>query len=72
MPQEKGAPATFRFPDRDVRTLFNLQETVFPGGNFSTTHFCGLPRFVTFAFKLVKPFMSREAYEAMVLKPSFR
>ena len=71
MPQEKGAPATFRFPDRDVRTLFNLQETVFPGGNFSTTHFCGLPRFVTFAFKLVKPFMSREAYEAMVLKPSF-
>lgn len=70
-PREKGAPATFRFPDRAVRTLFDLQQAVYPGALFSTSHFCGLPRSVAFAFKLVKPFMSRESYEAMVLKPSF-
>jgi len=41
------------------------------GQLFSSTHFCGLPLFVTWAFRLVKPFMRRETYEAMVLKPSF-
>jgi hypothetical protein len=71
VPQEKGAPPSFRFPDKDVRTLFDLQTRAFPGAQFSTTHFCGLPRFVTFAFRLVRPFMSKESYEAMVLKPSF-
>lgn len=42
-PQEKQAPPTFRFPDRDVRTLFELQERCFPGNLMSSTHFCGLP-----------------------------
>ena len=70
-PQEKGAPTTFRFPDKTVRSIFDLQETCFPGALFSSTHFCGLPMFVTWAFRLVKPFMRREAYEAMNLKPSF-
>ena len=60
VPSEAGAPVTFRFPDRDVRTLFDLQRTVFPGALFSVSHFCGLPRMVTWAFKLVRPFMSRE------------
>jgi hypothetical protein len=69
-PRDKGAPATFRFPDRDVRTLFGIQADMLPGAAFSTTHFCGLPTFVTFAFRLVKPFMSTAAYESMVLKPS--
>ena len=70
-PAEKGAPPTFRFPDRDVRTLFELQERCYPGALFTTSHFCGLPRFVTLGFRLVKPFFRKETYEAMVLKPSF-
>ena len=70
-PAEKGAPPTFRFPDRDVRTLFDMQERCFPGALFATSHFCGLPRFVTLGFRLVKPFFRKEAYAAMVLKPSF-
>lgn len=71
LPAEKGAPPSFRFPDKDVRTVMELQERCFPGCLFSSTHFCGLPFFVTAAFRLVKPFMRRETYEAMVLKPSF-
>ena len=70
-PAEKGAPPTIRFPDREVRTLFELQERCYPGALCSSTHFCGLPRLVVMAFRLVRPFMAREAYEAMVLKPSF-
>ena len=70
-PAERGAPPTFRFPDRDVRTIFELQERCLPGALFSSTHFCGLPRLVTLGFRLVRPFMRKEAYEAMVLKPSF-
>ena len=41
------------------------------GALFSSSHFCGLPMFVTWAFRLVRPFMRAETYEAMVLKPSF-
>lgn len=36
-----------------------------------TTHFCGLPRAVTWSFRLVKPFMSARSYAAMKLKPDF-
>ena len=35
-PRDKGAPATFRFPDRDVRTLFDLQGRLLPGAAYST------------------------------------
>merc|ERR1719329_2131220 len=35
------------------------------------THFCGLPRAVTWAFALTKPFMAKEAYEALILRPDF-
>jgi hypothetical protein len=70
-PQEKGAPVSFRFPDKDVRIVFDTQERCFPGALFSSSHFCGLPMFVTWAFRLVRPFMRAETYEAMVLKPSF-
>ena len=71
VPAEAGAPPTFRFPDRDMRTTFDMQSRLWPGHAFSTTHFCGLPRFVVAMFRLVKPFMAKSAYEAMVLKPSF-
>lgn len=71
VPREKGAPATFRFPDKDIRSLFDLQSRVYPGALCTTTHFCGLPRFVTWSFKLVRPFMARDVYDAMVLSPSF-
>lgn len=70
-PREKDAPPSFRFPDRDVRTLFDMGRDVYPTTLWSVNHFCGLPRVVTWAFKLVKPFMRREVYESMVLKPSF-
>ena len=70
-PRDPSMPPSFRFPDRDVRTLFDMGRDVYPESLYSTTHFCGLPRAVTWAFKLVRPFMRREAYAAMVLKPSF-
>jgi len=49
-----GAATTFRFPDKDVRTLFDLQTNVFPSSLGTSTHFCGLPRAVTWAFRLCK------------------
>ena len=70
-PRDPSMPPSFRFPDRDVRTLFDMGRDVYPESLYSTTHFCGLPRAITWAFKLVRPFMRREAYAAMVLKPSF-
>lgn len=70
-PRNPGATPTFRFPDRDVRTLFDLQTRVFPSSLGTSTHLCGLPRAVTWAFRLCKPFMSAEAYENMNLKPDF-
>ena len=70
-PRDPSMPPSFRFPDRDVHTLFDMGRDVYPESLYSTTHFCGLPRAVTWAFKLVRPFMRREAYAAMVLKPSF-
>ena len=70
-PRDPSMPPSFRFPDRDVRTLFDMGRDVYPESLYTTTHFCGLPRAVTWAFKLVRPFMRREAYAAMVLKPSF-
>eukprot|EP00617_Octactis_speculum_P019906 CAMPEP_0185761650 /NCGR_PEP_ID=MMETSP1174-20130828/20599_1 /TAXON_ID=35687 /ORGANISM="Dictyocha speculum, Strain CCMP1381" /LENGTH=431 /DNA_ID=CAMNT_0028442987 /DNA_START=30 /DNA_END=1322 /DNA_ORIENTATION=+ len=70
VPRE-GAAATFRFPDKDVRTLFDVQTAVYPGSLGTSTHFCGLPLAITWAFRLCKPFMSAEAYDNMKLKPSF-
>lgn len=70
-PRDAGAPPSFRFPDRDCRTLFDMGRDIYPEALYTTTHFCGLPRAVTWAFKLVRPFMRREAYDAMVLRPSF-
>ena len=62
-----GAAATFRFPDADVRTCFDLQKAHFPRSLSSTNHFVGVPRAVTWGFKLCKPFMDREAYNNMKL-----
>ena len=70
-PRDASAPPSFRFPDRDVRSLFDMQRDIYPSSLFNTTHFCGLPRAVTWAFTLCKPFMRREAYNAMVLIPGF-
>lgn len=69
---EKQTVPTFRFPDKNFRTLFDMNERVFPGSQQSTTHFCGLPRYITYAFKLCKPFMSADAYNNMKLKPDFK
>ena len=69
-PARAGAPCPFRFPDKDVRTLFDLQARQYPGALASTTHFCELPRAVTWAFRLCKPFMAASD-ENMKLRPDF-
>lgn len=67
-----GANPTFRFPDAAVRTVLDVQRHHFPGSAVaSTTHFCGLPRAVTWGFALCKPFMAKETYENMLLMPDF-
>jgi len=69
-PAQKNTP-TFRFPDVDVRSLFDLQTRVYPSSLGTSTHFCGLPQAVVWAFRLCKPFMSAETYDNMKLKPDF-
>ena len=66
-----GAAATFRFPDKDNRALMDMQKQHFPGTLGSTTHFCGIPRAATWGFRLVKPFMRRETFEAIQLHTSY-
>lgn len=66
-----GAKATFRFPDQNTKQLMEMQKHHFPGTLSSTTHFCGVPSAVTWAFALCKPFMDAEAYNNMVLRPDF-
>lgn len=69
----KGATATFRFPDPPTRSVMDLQRQHYPVAVVSsTTFFCGLPRFVTYAFALCKPFMAKQMYDAMVLKPNYK
>jgi len=71
-PRDAGAPQTFRFPDRDMRAVFAMNEEVYGLEDpRNITHVCGLPRSWLWAFRLLKPFMSREALESMVLKPNF-
>lgn len=67
----KGAITTFRFPDKETKSLMDLQKQHFPGTLSSTTYFCGIPSVITWAFKLCKPFMDPEAYANMVLKPDY-
>ena len=67
----KGANTTFRFPDKETKLLMELQKQHYPGTLSSTTHFCGIPKMVTWAFALCKPFMDKEAYDNMMLKPDY-
>ena len=68
----EGATKTFRFPDKPARSVMDMQRQHYPGSAVgSTTHFCGLPRAVTWAFVLCKPFMAKETYDNMILKPNF-
>jgi hypothetical protein len=52
-----GAETTFRFPDANVRSCFDLQKAHYPLSLSSTNHFVGIPRALTWGFKLCKPFM---------------
>ncbi|CAB9515766.1 expressed unknown protein [Seminavis robusta] len=70
-PLRLGLCSTFRFPDSAVRSLFDVMKTYFPGSQFSVLHFCGLPGFVTSAFKMIKPFVSAEVFSRLKLKPNF-
>lgn len=62
---------TFRIPDANVRALFDFMKNYYPGSQFSTVHFCGLPSFVVGFFKVVKPFMSAEIFSRLKLKANF-
>jgi len=64
-----GASATFRFPDSNTKLLMETQRQHYPGTLTSTTHFCGIPSAITWAFALCKPFMDAESYNNMVLRP---
>ena len=47
-----------------LRPARGRQERCFPGALYSSTHFCGLPFFITLMFRLVKPFMAREVHHS--------
>lgn len=66
-----GCAPTFRFPRSAERSVMDMQREHFSETIGGPVHFCGLPRAVTYAFKLVKPFMSAKAYSALKLKPDF-
>jgi len=66
-----GCNTTFRFPDAESKQLMNYQKLHFPGSLSSTTHICGIPSYIVWAFALCKPFMDEEAYNNMLVKPDF-
>jgi len=68
---KKGCQTTFRFPDNESKMLMNYQKLHFPGSLSSTTHICGIPSFIVWAFALCKPFMDEEAYNNMLVKPDY-
>jgi len=55
----KGCRPTFRFPDKDVRSILDMQRNHYPSMLGHPTHFCGIPRAITWAFALTKPFMAK-------------
>jgi PH domain len=70
-PLRLGMCSTFRFPDAAVRSLLDFMRATYPGSQFSVLHFCGLPSVVTGTFKMVKPFVSIEAFNRLNLKSNF-
>ena len=66
-----GCNTTFRFPDAESKQLMNYQKLHFPGSLSSTTHICGIPSYIVWAFALCKPFMDEEAYNNMLVKADF-
>jgi PH domain len=70
-PLRLGMCSTFRFPDAAVRSLLDFMRATFPGSQYSVLHFCGLPSVVTGTFKMVKPFVSIEAFNRLNLKSNF-
>jgi hypothetical protein len=66
---KKGNNTTFRFPDNESKQLMKMQKLHFPGSLSSTTHICGIPQYIVWAFALCKPFMDEESYNNMLIKP---
>ena len=67
----KGAQQTFRFPDKKTKALMDLGKEHFPGSLTSSTHFCGVPSAIIWAFPLTKPFMEEEAYNNMIFHSNY-
>mmetsp|Transcript_58285 Transcript_58285/g.138733 ORF Transcript_58285/g.138733 Transcript_58285/m.138733 type:complete len:462 (-) Transcript_58285:131-1516(-) len=72
LPAERGTRVSFRFPDSGSKALMDAQKQHFPATQYgANTHICGVPRAVQWAFALMRPFMSKEAYEALLLRTDF-
>lgn len=63
---------SFRFPDANHKALFDFMRAVYPGSQLSTTHFCGVPRFIVSCFALCKPFMASELFDRLNVKSNFK
>eukprot|EP00290_Baffinella_frigidus_P025995 CAMPEP_0180233496 /NCGR_PEP_ID=MMETSP0987-20121128/28106_1 /TAXON_ID=697907 /ORGANISM="non described non described, Strain CCMP2293" /LENGTH=450 /DNA_ID=CAMNT_0022199317 /DNA_START=33 /DNA_END=1385 /DNA_ORIENTATION=+ len=72
LPAESGTRLSFRYPDKGSKALMDAQKQHFPATQYgANTHVCGVPRAVQWGFALMRPFMSKEAYEALMLRTDF-
>jgi len=63
---------SFRFPDANHKALFDFMRGVYPASQLSTTHFCGVPRFIVSFFALCKPFMPFDMFNRLNVKSNFK
>jgi hypothetical protein len=67
-----GSRVSFRFPDKGSKALMDAQKQHFPATQYgAVTHICGVARAVQWGFALMRPFMSKQAYEALLLRQDF-
>lgn len=69
--REKGAATSFRFPDRNVRSVMKRNEMYYPGSKNSSVHFTCISRVVASMFGVLKPFLPKDVYDKMTLSSSF-
>ena len=67
----QGATATFRFVDKSLRAVLEVQRAYFPGSLRSSIHLCKVPRTISFAFRLARPFLDKRLCENLKLHTTF-
>jgi len=71
-PREGCSRTTFRFPDKGTKQMMDIQKQHYPSSQYgAATHVCGVPRTFQWAFALCRPFMSKESYEALILRTDY-